>query len=119
MFEDILIENGLDPLNNSNIDKVNIFQLFSHAHEKMLEFEVFIVDSNPEASGSLVYYNNNWEHPPTNYYGDTYLYDAIELSSEEGLRLRATYYNWTDEALFFGFLSSDEMMILFGYFYTQ
>ena len=119
MFEDILIENGLDPLNTTNIDKINVFQLFSHAHEKMLEFEVFFVDSDPETPDEVIYYNNDWEHPPINYYGEGYLYDAIELFSEEGLKLRATYYNWTDEALEFGFLSTDEMMILFGYFYIQ
>ena len=119
MFEDILIENGLDPLNITNINKVNIFQLFSHAHEKMLVFEVFFIDNGPTTTDSLIYYNDDWEHPPINYYGEDYLYDAIELFPEEGLKLRATYYNWTDEAIAFGFLSTDEMMILFGYFYTQ
>ena len=119
MFEDILIENGLDPLSSTTIDKINIFQLFSHAHEKMLVFEVFFIDNNPTTTDSLIYYNDDWEHPPINYYGEGYLYDAIELFSEEGLKLRATYYNWTDEALDFGFLSTDEMMILFGYFYIQ
>ena len=119
MFEDILIENGLDSLSITTIDKINIFQLFSHAHEKMLVFEVFFIDNDPTTTDSLIYYNDDWEHPPINYYGEGYLYDAIELFSEEGLKLRATYYNWTDEALDFGFLSTDEMMILFGYFYTQ
>ena len=119
MFEDILIENGLDPLSITTIDKINIFQLFSHAHEKMLVFEVFFIDNNPTTTDSLIYYNDDCEHPPINYYGEGYLYDAIELFSEEGLKLRATYYNWTDEALDFGFLSTDEMMILFGYFYIQ
>ena len=119
MFENILIENGLDSLSISTIDKINIFQLFSHAHEKMLEFEVFFIDNDPSTSDSLIYYNDDWEHPPINYYGEGFLYDAIELFPEEGLKLRSSYYNWTDTPLEFGFLSTDEMMIIFGYFYTQ
>mgnify|MGYP001310235109 CR=1 FL=1 len=35
----------------------------------------------------------------------------------QGLTIEATYNNWTDETLEFGFLSTDEMMILFGYYY--
>jgi len=124
MFEDILIENGLDPLSITTIDKINILQLFSHAHEKMLEFEVFIIDNDPSTEDEQIYYNNDWEHPPINYYGEGWdyehpVYPAIEIFPEEGLRLKASYYNWTDETLDFGFLSTDEMMILFGYFYTQ
>ena len=124
MFEDILIENGLDSLSITTIDKINILQLFSHAHEKMLIFEVFIIDNDPSTEDEQIYYNNDWEHPPINYYGEGWVYEhlvypAIEIFPEEGLRLKASYYNWTDEALGFGFLSTDEMMILFGYFYTQ
>jgi len=33
--------------------------------------------------------------------------------------LNATYDNWTDKTLRFGLLGEDEMMILFGYYYTD
>ena len=93
--------------------------MFSHAHEKMLEFEVFFIDNDPSTEDEQIYYNNDWEHPPINYYGEEYLYEAIEILPDEGLRLKASYYNWTNDPLDFGFLSTDEMMILFGYFYIQ
>ena len=35
------------------------------------------------------------------------------------LKLIATYDNWEDEELNFGVYSEDEMMILFGYLYTE
>ena len=46
-------------------------------------------------------------------------YPALSISENEGLKLRATYNNNTDEETGFGFLSTDEMMIVFGYFYTD
>ena len=39
------------------------------------------------------------------------------LNMDQGLTIHATYNNWTNETLEFGFLSTDEMMILFGYYY--
>jgi len=116
MFEDILDVYNLDA---QNINSIDIFQLFSHAHEKMLIFEVFFIDNNSETDDTLRYYCDDWEHPPIKYYGEPYNNEGIQILPNEGLRLKATYYNWTDEAIDFGFLSTDEMMILFGYFYTQ
>jgi hypothetical protein len=41
---------------------------------------------------------------------------ALDIS--EGLELEATYFNSTDQTVSFGLLSTDEMMALFGLFYT-
>ena len=41
----------------------------------------------------------------------------IKLNAGEGLELIATYDNPLDRAVTFGFLSTDEMMILFGWYY--
>ena len=116
MFEDVLSAHNLD---YENVNSIDIFQLFSHAHEKMLTFEVFFIDDDNNTEDVQLYYCNDWEHPPINYYGASYSEESIQIFQGEGLRLKATYYNWTDTALEFGFLSTDEMMILFGYFYTQ
>ena len=111
MFDDILDVYNLDV---NIINSIEIFQLFSHAHEKMLIFEVFYVDDNPETEDQQIYYTDDWEHPPINYYGENYDNEGIQILSNEGLKLKATYYNWTDEPLEFGFLSTDEMMLVFG-----
>lgn len=93
-------------------ERIHIFQLFSHAHEHMLEFAVEIVGGDRD--GELIYITYDWEHPPI-----LDLDPPITLETGEGLKLIATYDNWTDETLTFGLLSEDEMMILFGYYYTD
>ena len=92
--------------------KVQIFQLFSHAHEHMTEFRVF-VDGGPRG-GELVYIAYDWEHPPI-----LELNPTLTLEAGQGLRLQATYNNDTNSTINFGFLSSDEMMILFGAYYVD
>jgi hypothetical protein len=42
----------------------------------------------------------------------------MALDINEGLELEATYFNSTDQTVSFGLLSTDEMMALFGLFYT-
>ena len=93
-------------------NKVQIFQLFSHAHEHMTEFRVFI-DGGPR-DGELVYIAYDWEHPPI-----LELNPTLTLEAGQGLRLQATYNNDTNSTINFGFLSSDEMMILFGAYYVD
>jgi len=93
-------------------ERMHIIQLFSHAHEHNLEFSVEIVGG--ERHGELVYISYDWEHPPI-----LELDPPLVLEEGEGLKLIATYDNWTSEDLTFGLLSEDEMMILFGYFYTD
>ena len=92
--------------------KVQIFQLFSHAHEHMTEFRVFI-DGGPR-DGELVYIAYDWEHPPI-----LELNPTLTLEAGQGLRLQATYNNDTNSTINFGFLSSDEMMILFVDYYVD
>ena len=89
---------------------IYIGQLFSHAHEKMTEFSVIIKGGNRD--GELVYWTDDWKHPPIMSYEP-----PIKLNAGEGLELIATYDNPLDRAVTFGFLSTDEMMILFGWYY--
>jgi hypothetical protein len=42
--------------------EVNIFKLFSHAHQLMREFRVEIV--NGPRNGEVIYFTDDWEHPP-------------------------------------------------------
>jgi len=91
-------------------EPISVFQLFSHAHQHMLEFRVYI--EGGEEDGELVYVAYDWEHPPI-----LELDPPLYLELNQGLTVEATYDNWTDETLEFGFLSTDEMMILFGYYY--
>ena len=85
-------------------------QVFSHAHEKMTEFLVEI--DGGDRDGEVIYWTNDWEHPPIINYNP-----PIIINAGEGLRLKATYDNPTNDPVGFGFKSTDEMMILFGWYY--
>jgi hypothetical protein len=93
-------------------ERTHIFQLFSHAHEHMREFRVTVVGGTRD--GELVYIARDWAHPPI-----LQLDPPLVIEAGDGLRLDVTYDNWTDRTLTFGLLSTDEMMILFGYSYTD
>ncbi len=90
----------------------HIFQMFSHAHQFMTEFRVYVIGGDRD--GDLVYITYDWEHPPILEFDP-----PLTLEAGEGLRLETTYDNWTDRTLNFGLLSEDEMMILFGAYYLD
>ncbi|MEE2658742.1 MAG: hypothetical protein VX733_09585 [Candidatus Latescibacterota bacterium] len=92
--------------------RVNIFQLFSHAHELNTEFRVEILGGDRD--GEEVYFSSDWEHPPILTYDP-----ALVIKHGEGFRLIATYDNFRDYTVNFGLLSTDEMMILFGLYYLE
>lgn len=91
-------------------EKYYIGQVFSHAHEKMQEFSVEIVGG--KRNGELIYWTNDWEHPPILNFNP-----PIEINPDEGLELKVTYNNRSSTPVNFGYKSTDEMMILFGWYY--
>ncbi len=103
-------------LNSLNIEapddatQLNIFQLFTHAHQLMTRFDVLILHSNGEEE--LIYTALDYEHPPV-----LSLDPPLTINQNQALISRATYYNDTDSEVNFGLLSTDEMMIVFGLVY--
>ena len=93
-------------------ERMHIFMLWSHAHQYMKEYRIFI--EGGERDGELIYYNNDWEHPTLLNF-DT----PIVLEPGEALRDEVLYDNTTDKTLHFGLLSTDEMNIIFGAYYTD
>ena len=93
-------------------DSRSIFMLTAHAHKHMEEFRISI--KGGARDGELIYYTNDWGHPEIKEY-----ISPIELKPGEGLRAEATYDNTTNNTLRFGLLSTDEMMIVFGAYYTK
>ncbi len=89
-----------------------IFQLWSHAHSHMTEFRVYAIGG--ENDGKLVYISYDWEHPPI-----LQMDPPLVIPANGGLRLETTYDNQENRTLNFGLRSTDEMMILFGAYYTQ
>lgn len=91
-------------------DQRNILNLWSHGHKRLTEFRVYIEGGS--RAGELIYYTNDWEHPPLTEFDP-----PLRLNIGEGLKCEATYFNETTVTKRFGLLSEDEMMILFGMYY--
>ncbi len=92
--------------------RTHIVQLLSHAHQLMVEFRVEMIGGAHD--GELIYAAYDWDHPPILRFDS-----PLVLEPGEGFRLEATYDNTTDQEINFGFLSTDEMMILFGISYRD
>lgn len=91
-------------------EPTHILQMWSHGHEALLEFWIEI--SKPDNAGEyeLVYYSDDWEHPPLLNFDP-----PLTLVPGQRIRYRARYYNFTDTIKTFGVTSTDEMMMVFGY----
>ncbi|MFL3007105.1 MAG: T9SS type A sorting domain-containing protein [Candidatus Neomarinimicrobiota bacterium] len=94
-------------------EAVNVFQLFTHAHKHNLNFKIFKVNQNDDEFRELIYVSYDWEHPPIMRFDP-----PLTFESDDGFEMEATFYNNTDEEINFGLLSTDEMMVLFGLYYT-
>ena len=86
---------------------LNIFQLFSHAHQLMTRFDILLLHANGEEE--LLYTALDYQHPPI-----LQLDPPLEIQLGQSLIARATYNNTTDEAVTFGLFSTSEMMLIFG-----
>ncbi|RMG24052.1 MAG: hypothetical protein D6730_13305 [Bacteroidetes bacterium] len=91
-------------------ERRHIFLLTSHAHEHMTAFRIYI--SGGPRNGELVFFANDWEHPPLLQFDP-----PLTIEAGQGLKAVATYYNDTPNTLEYGLLSEDEMMIIFGAYY--
>ncbi len=87
-----------------------IFMLTSHMHMLGTRFDIRIVGGSRD--GELVYTNTDWEHPQTITFKD-----PIVLAKGQGLKSIITWNNYLDHTVSFGLQSTDEMGIIFGYYY--
>jgi len=88
----------------------NVFMLTSHMHQLGVRFQIKIVGGARD--GELVYDNSDWEHPQTITFAQ-----PIVLQPGQGLKSVITWNNTTDHTVTFGLQSTDEMGIIFGYYY--
>jgi len=87
----------------------NVFALTSHAHARMRA-----VDVSLRQGGELtpVYHNTDWAEPAVEY-----LDPPAPLEAGDGMRFSCTWLNEDDRTIRYGDLASDEMCIVFGYYY--
>ncbi len=89
---------------------VRVIALTSHAHQLMTRFVIQIVGG--ARNGEIVYSATNWQNPPIIFFRE-----PIVLRRGEGLKSICTWNNTTDQTVTFGFTTSDEMHIVYGYYY--
>ena len=89
----------------------HLIQLWAHAHERMTEFR--IERDGGDRDGELIYWTNDWEHPPL-----LNLDPPLTFEQGERVRLVTTYNNTTNEPIRFGLLSSEEMQFMFYVYFT-
>jgi len=87
-----------------------VFMLTSHMHALGEKFVIRI--SGGPRNGEVVYTNTDWEHPVVTSYAE-----PIVLQKGEGLTSEITWNNTTSRTVSFGLTSTDEMGIIFGYYY--
>ena len=92
-------------------EEQHIIQMWTHAHQTMTEFRIEGVGG--EHDGKLLYWTNDWEHPPL-----LHLDPPLTFKAGDQVRLSTTYDNQTDETIRFGLLSSDEMQFMFYMYFT-
>jgi hypothetical protein len=87
-----------------------VFMLTSHMHSLGTKFQIKIVGGARD--GELVYESTDWEHPQTLTFAP-----PIVLQKGQGLKSVITWNNTTGHTVTFGLQSTDEMGIIFGYYY--
>jgi len=87
-----------------------VFMLTSHMHALGTKFQIKIVGGARD--GELVYESSDWAHPQTLTFTP-----PIVLQKGQGLKSVITWSNTTGHTVTFGLQSTDEMGIIFGYFY--
>jgi hypothetical protein len=87
-----------------------VFMLTSHMHMLGTHFQIKIVGGARD--GELVYESTDWEHPQTITFTT-----PIVLQPGQGLKSVITWNNTTTHTVSFGLQSTDEMGIIFGYYY--
>jgi hypothetical protein len=97
-------------VSNTGFVPVRVFMLTSHNHEWGQKFQIFIKGGN--RNGEMVYESTDWSHPLIKSYDP-----PIVLQPGEGLRSVVTYLNNTDHPIGFGLKSTDEMDVIYGYYY--
>ena len=91
-------------------DRRTVFALTSHMHKMGEKFVIKIVGGARD--GETVYESTDWEHPQM-----LLLKDPIVLEPGQGLKSVITWNNTTSQTITFGLKSTDEMGIIFGYYY--
>jgi hypothetical protein len=93
-----------------------VFGLTSHQHRLGSKFVIY-KSTGPMDTGTELYQNTDWEHPPLLLYPDD---KPLTFNAGEGFRWLCTYNNTTTSYVKFGqSAQTNEMCILWAYYYPS
>lgn len=90
--------------------RMTILALTSHMHSMGERFQILVRRAN--GTEQVVYTNTDWEHPAFTAYST-----PLVLEAGDALVSNVTWNNVSSTAIRFGLSSTDEMDIIFGYWY--
>jgi hypothetical protein len=90
--------------------QTTIFMLTSHMHALGKRFQIKVVGGPRD--GELIYESTDWEHPQM-----LTLAKPLVLERGQGVKSIITWNNTTSSTVVFGLQSTNEMGIIFGYYY--
>ncbi len=100
----------VDSVINQYPYSARIFTLTSHCHAHGQKFQIMITGG--PRNGEVIYESTDWSHPLVKTYNP-----PIVVNQGEGIKTIVTYNNTTDKVITFGLKSTDEMDVVYGYFY--
>ena len=100
----------VDSVINPSLYALSIFTLTSHCHARAQKFQIMI--KGGPRNGEVIYESTDWSHPLVKTYNP-----PVIVNQGEGIKTLVTYNNTTDNVITFGLKSTDEMDVVYGYFY--
>ena len=88
----------------------NVFALTSHTHKLGEKFVIKL--SGGTRDGEVVFTSTDWSHPEFKKFAQ-----PIVLKGGEGLTMEVVFNNTSNQTVTWGLKSTDEMAIIFGYYY--
>ncbi len=93
---------------------MDVFVLGSHFHSRGTRFEINLLDEAGEP-GELVYESTDWQSPPL----DIMPTDPIHIPAGSGFSYACTFKNDTDDWIYAGESSTEEMCMMVGIYYPD
>jgi hypothetical protein len=94
------------------VNPMTFIMLVSHFHRHGTQFNVYKLDASGHAE--MIYQNKEWDHPIIQDYDP-----PLRLLPGDKLTLAATYFNDTDQPIYYGPSEADEMCTLLGLYIKE
>ncbi len=88
---------------------MNMFALTSHSHGRTISFDI---KANLTSGEADIYHNTSWSEPEVGHYTP-----PLELDGFNWIEFSCTWFNESSNTISYGESGTDEMCIMFGFYY--